>query len=314
MTQIKQNWVSKEYIRKWMDSQSEDELFNKMLGGGSSIYITAEQLQRSRVPPVSEYAKENLLYTQSIGLRYSAMPGFFIERQGLESYLILFTLGGEGLLKYLNREYRLTAGDCILIDCRQTHYYATTSNQNWTHHILHLNGKGIEFYYNEYMNSDSAVVKVDNDSQIEDTLQKLLRICNHYSSNEWTQHKLLAGLLVDLVLNTEIHQKDKVSSETAKICAYIEQHYTEAVTLDLLSKKFFRNKYSISRTFKAELGMGVNKYLNSVRLNAAKELLCTTNQTIEEISLAVGFTYPHYFIGVFKRETGQTPTQFRNHF
>lgn len=58
--------------------------------------------------------------------------------------------------------------------------------------------------------------------------------------------------------------------------------------------------------------MGVNDYINRLRIEQAMSLLVNTNLNINEISCEVGFTYPRYFSSTFKSMTGMTPKQFRN--
>ena len=55
--------------------------------------------------------------------------------------------------------------------------------------------------------------------------------------------------------------------------------------------------------------MGVNDYINRLRIEQAMSLLVNTNLNINEISCEVGFTYPRYFSSTFK---SMTPKQFRN--
>jgi YesN/AraC family two-component response regulator len=305
------NGLSDENIRQWMETQGDAEPFFRMQGRGTVTQLTVSDLQNSRIPYVSSFAEKNLLYTRTISVEYHAMSEYFVDRWDFENYLILYTLDGKGTLRYKDREYRLTNGDCFFIDCREPHYYATDSESIWLHHLLHLNGKDMPFYYNEYIKSGSAVVKIDDESNFDNRFQRIIRICNRYSNNEMIQHKLLTNLLVDLLLLTEDYRKNKVSDEVTEVCAYIDGHYSDNLSLEFLAHTVYQSKFHLSRAFKTELGVGINSYLNAVRINAAKELLVATNMSVAEISEAVGYSYPHYFINLFKKETGKTPKQFR---
>ena len=57
--------------------------------------------------------------------------------------------------------------------------------------------------------------------------------------------------------------------------------------------------------------LGVNDYINRLRIEKAISLLTNTNLNINEISSEVGFTYPRYFSSTFKQMKGMTPKQFR---
>ena len=71
------------------------------------------------------------------------------------------------------------------------------------------------------------------------------------------------------------------------------------------------DKDYMSRKFKEEMGVGVVEYINQIRINKAKELLCNTDQTIHEVSDHIGFADQKYFSRQFKKETSLSPTEYR---
>ena len=68
---------------------------------------------------------------------------------------------------------------------------------------------------------------------------------------------------------------------------------------------------SLYNKIKIITGLGVNDYINRLRIEKAISLLTNTNLNINEISSEVGFTYPRYFSSTFKQMKGMTPKQFR---
>ena len=68
---------------------------------------------------------------------------------------------------------------------------------------------------------------------------------------------------------------------------------------------------SLYNKVKALTGMGVNDYINKIRIEKASLMLIQTDLTISEISYDVGFTYQRYFSTIFKQVKGMTPTQFK---
>ena len=67
----------------------------------------------------------------------------------------------------------------------------------------------------------------------------------------------------------------------------------------------------LARIFRAETGLSVNAYIAQQKIDAAKSLLRSTTRDVHEISDALAFSSPAYFGKVFRRQTGMTPTQFR---
>lgn len=71
------------------------------------------------------------------------------------------------------------------------------------------------------------------------------------------------------------------------------------------------SRASLYNKVKALTGMGVNDYINKIRIEKASLMLIQTDLTISEISYEVGFTYQRYFSTIFKQVKGMTPTQFK---
>lgn len=83
-----------------------------------------------------------------------------------------------------------------------------------------------------------------------------------------------------------------------------------------LSIKFLTDKLAMSRAslynkVKFLTGLGVNDYINRLRIEKSVFLLTNTNMNINEISYEVGFPYPRYFSTSFKQIKGMTPTRFK---
>ena len=70
------------------------------------------------------------------------------------------------------------------------------------------------------------------------------------------------------------------------------------------------NSY-LSTTYKATFGIGVAHYINQLRIDLAKELISSTDMTVKDIALAIGFSSDISFIRVFKRHESYTPGMLR---
>ena len=66
-----------------------------------------------------------------------------------------------------------------------------------------------------------------------------------------------------------------------------------------------------SRSFKSVMGKNFAKFLNEIKIDAAKRLLLTTNKTITEISMETGFSSSSHFISNFSKSVGITPLAYR---
>lgn len=98
---------------------------------------------------------------------------------------------------------------------------------------------------------------------------------------------------------------------TDKILAYIEQNYEKDVSLDTLSRQLNYSITYLSRLIKKNCGKNFTELLLECRINRAKELLKTSGQKINQIAKNVGYGDFSYFIQIFKKKTGVTPSEYR---
>lgn len=125
-------------------------------------------------------------------------------------------------------------------------------------------------------------------------------------------------LFIQLILARTLPYMDLVSKPnelpqdlTAGIIEYVSSHFREPLSLEILSKKFGVSRYHLSRIFSDTIKVGFYKYINSMRISAAREMLQNTNRDILGIGLDCGFENQQTFNRVFKEQTGLTPKEYR---
>jgi len=90
----------------------------------------------------------------------------------------------------------------------------------------------------------------------------------------------------------------------------IHKAYGEALTLESLAGTLRLSPKRLSRLFVEEMGQGFSEYLINYRLEKAKILLTFAGASIKQVSAECGYPDPNYFARLFKKMTGQTPTEF----
>ena len=94
---------------------------------------------------------------------------------------------------------------------------------------------------------------------------------------------------------------------------YIHNNYVEPdITIDFLSSLCDIKESYFRRIFVNQYGISPVRYINQLRLSHAKEFLLQTEYKLNEISGLSGFNNLCYFCRLFKKETGLTPTEYRN--
>ncbi len=116
--------------------------------------------------------------------------------------------------------------------------------------------------------------------------------------------KILLAYLSDKVL-------DKNQMLVGCVKDYVREHYGDPLNLSIISNYVNYNESYISRIFKQTNGIGLNEYINQVRLEQAKKYLLQTSDSIQQIAQNTGFDTSQYFSNVFKKYYGVSPSDFR---
>ncbi|MBB6632976.1 Ada metal-binding domain-containing protein [Cohnella thailandensis] len=96
-----------------------------------------------------------------------------------------------------------------------------------------------------------------------------------------------------------------------QIARYIDKHYAETITLEMLADLCHGSPYHLQRTFKRVKGISPVEYLQKKRMAEAKKSLLETDKALSAIASSVGFSSASYFTTLFKRMTGRTPARYR---
>lgn len=93
---------------------------------------------------------------------------------------------------------------------------------------------------------------------------------------------------------------------------YIEEHYTEDISLQNVAEYFKYSEAYFCKIFKQCFDKGFIVYLTELRVEKAKKLLEDIAVNVKDVSLQVGYRDSNYFAKVFKRIVGMTPSEYRN--
>lgn len=114
---------------------------------------------------------------------------------------------------------------------------------------------------------------------------------------------------------TEILENSQDKSEGAivnHVKAYVETHYGEELSLNILADQVYVHPTYLSILFKKKTGSNFKDYVTRVRIEKAKEMLKDLSLRIVDISGKVGYESSKHFSKIFKELTGMTPKDYRN--
>lgn len=92
---------------------------------------------------------------------------------------------------------------------------------------------------------------------------------------------------------------------------YIDNHYQEPLSRDIVAAEFYISPNYLSQLFHKEGGIKFNDYLIQTRLEKAKYLLKQYDMKVKEVAHNCGFSDSNYFCRSFRKKTGRSPSEYR---
>ena len=281
------------------------------------FFTTASIVSSNRVLYTpSVFARNSLLHLQEIGT-LKALKEHTSRRDGLQSYLFFTVLKGSGELAYNDKVYQLNEGSCVFIDCRKPYSHTTDSHNLWTLRWCHFYGPTLSFVYEKYCERGGRPAFTPSDTmQFLNTLDSLYDLASGSDHIRDMRINEELNRLCTLLMAESWHPEEAVTApkkmSVSDVKEYLEEHYSDKITLDELATRFFINKYYLTRVFKEQYGQSITNYLQNVRITHAKQMLRFTEKSVEEIGLQCGLGQLHYFSRVFKEVEGVAPSVYRS--
>lgn len=221
--------------------------------------------------------------------------------------------------------FHLAPGDILLIHPTELHKPVPTAEiDNYERIVLWINRNylsdienGIlEGCFDKEKTNYNKVLRLSNDKK--ELLFSLAdQLCKEYYSKEFAKEISTYSLLLQILVHINrfsnsdvLVSSSKLSTPTfiSDVMMYINEHFSEKLSLDSLANHFFINKYYLSHEFKNSVNTSLYRYIILKRLNAAYTMLKEGHPATEVCTLC-GFGNYTVFFRAFKAEFGISPTE-----
>ena len=244
-----------------------------------------------------------------------------------EVYLLLRGRGGYTVEKHL---YNMRPGEIMLVSPLELHQARISTGADAYERIVLWMARG----YLEQLSSprtsltrcfDTSVPGHTNLLRLPGTAsaeirRKMESLGTLHEQDGYGNDLLATGCLLELLVQLNRAAADRslqkaqmpdCSSDQVvdAVLAYINEHYNEPLTLDMLSERFFISKYHLLRKFDAQVGTTVHRYILQKRLLIAKQLLAG-GVASSEVCQYCGFGDYANFYRAFRAEYKTTPRQY----
>lgn len=260
-------------------------------------------------------------------LNLSVPPSAHMPNYHYHDYIELLYALKTNAVVYLNGEtYPFCDGDLIIINSNEPHDVSCLARSEYIcvkfmPNVLYAGEQALfEYKYALPFLADDAHQKRFPCAEISHT--EIGRLCAEIS-REQKQH----GYAYELVIRADIlkifswilrHWSEQgsltfgtnIPDPIKKAILYMTAHYDTVTEAEVAAEVGLSYHY-FSSNFKQAVGQSFKEFLNSVRLKEAEKLLLSTEKSMTEIAVEVGFATSSHFIANFKQKKGITPKQFK---
>jgi len=234
----------------------------------------------------------------------------------LNGYYIVFISKGKGVLESAKtKSYTIKAGTCFFLFPGVWHRYKPHPEHGWEEYWVGFNG----LYPQELMQKgiftpENPFVETGLNEELLQFFHTLIRTVE---LAEPGYRQIVTGItlqilgLLNAISKLRTMDTDSQSKLISKAKFLLQESIEKPINLEEMVKELPMGYSKFRKLFKDTTGVSPNRYHLDLRLDKAKELLCGTNLTVNEIAYQTGFDSIFYFSRLFKKKNGLPPKDYR---
>jgi len=228
----------------------------------------------------------------------------------LQEFQLVYITKGKG--QFASQQIQkcdLLEGTVILLKPGEWHTYRPDEITGWECYWVGFSGLGIE-----NMGALNQLIKIGYDEEMVGLYRKILDVSNDERPG---YQQLLSGILIHLVAYLFYRANDKnwrdkqVIDKIDKARLIIREKLNTSISPEEIAASLNISYTWFRRMFRQYTGLAPAQYIAQLKIQKAKEMLSVSNKSIKEIAIDLGFESIDYFSTQFRKQAGQTPTQFR---
>ena len=270
-----------------------------------------------------------------VGMYSVLAPHFTISEREIFDYELIYVGGGECEISFEGVPYTCKKGDAVLIPPGVPHKFTVGGKEFLQPHV----------HFDPIYGAKSSVTPVSFKSRKEMSEDEVGLISEHvfadvgipyvFTPDRPDEFARVFFEAVDAFLGKKSGYELICKARMTEICAmilaqfdadapapseaktvaavksYIDANYKRIITLEMLEKQFYINKFTLMRNFKRAYRVNIMSYYRARRLEYAKKSLLKTALPVGAISEKLNFTDIYSFSRFFKMQTGKSPRDFR---
>lgn len=234
---------------------------------------------------------------------------------------LFYCVHGRGQFHTSDGTFDVKKDDLVIINADVEHAESSMASHPLEYLVLGVQGLNFRF---DSARGDAGYDVLNFEQNRDELLFYLQSILREVDTQEFRYEDMCQRILEILLIQVQRFANVKICTSlpaaekqhsTNRNCAlirqYIDEHFSEPITLDTLAQMVHINKYHLVRTFQKEYGITPINYLIERRLEESRFMLKNTNYSASKIVSLLGFSSSSYFSQCFRRKEHMSPSQYR---
>lgn len=228
-------------------------------------------------------------------------------------FVIQYVLNGKGFYKFKDKVFRLSHGNTFIVYPTEISAWGAESEDPWRYIWVEFTGRDVcGLLEKTGFSPDNPVTDKIPQREIYPIFRNVI---DTFANNEIEEVQTAAmyNLLAHYIKYHPAHNSNEQNDSAAfKLYKYMQTHYCDkSCDIDTLAKHFNISRSHLFRVFKTEFGMTPLEFMTALRLKDAKDMLISTNMSVNAIAYATGFSDTYNFTRQFSKKTGMSPSAYR---
>ena len=228
---------------------------------------------------------------------------------------LFYIIGGDGQFQIDDERFPVRTHQLVIVNPNIIH-----TELSYETHPLEYLVLGIEGLEITLPGTNESRYCVYTFPAANDVLHCMQRILHEMQERE-LEHEITCQAYMDILVVqlmrstsaslTQVSSNSPSNRQCATVRRYIDNHYKEPMTLELLAAEVNINKYYLAHAFKQTYGVSPITYMIARRIQEGKRLLVETDLSLSQISGILGFSSASYFSQSIRKAEGISPAEYR---
>lgn len=231
----------------------------------------------------------------------------------LDEYQISYITKGKGILETKEQSYSILSGTIFIIQPGQWHRYKPDPNTGWDEYYIGFNGSyATQIFKHPFFKNSGNSFRIGHNITVlngfNDIIEKVKGEHPGYQQQTAGRIMNILGEIIAVVKNHEFEGK-AIKKLIQEAQFEIRERLDQSLNLEVFAQKYQMSYSYFRRLFKTYTGLAPAQYHLQLRLQRARDLICSTDKSIKEIAFGLGFESQFHFSKIYKKKFGFPPNR-----